>query len=84
MGLKLKKMENRSKHYGDVKKWVENVINSCETMGQIKTADRLINNFNKQLDHKCVATYWRDYYYTIISPLKFLLEQKKDQIFKNN
>jgi len=77
-------MENRSKHYGDVKKWVENVIRSCETMGQIKTADRLIDNFNKQIDHKCVATYWRDYYYTIIRSLKFSLEQKKDQIFKNN
>ena len=77
-------MENRSEHYGDIKLWVEKVINSCETMGQIKTADRLINNFNKQLEHKCIATYWRDYYHTIIIPLKFLLEQKKDQIFKNN
>jgi hypothetical protein len=47
-------MENRSKHYGDIKLWVEKVINSCENMGQIKTADRLINNFNKQLDHKCI------------------------------
>ena len=42
-------MENRSEHYGDIKLWVEKVINSCETMGQIKTAERLINNFNKQL-----------------------------------
>ena len=77
-------MENRSEHYGDIKLWVEKVINSCKTMGQIKTAERLINNFNKQLEHKCITTYLKDYYHTIISPLKFLLEQKKDQIFKNN
>ena len=77
-------MENRSKHYGDIKLWVGKVINSCETMGQIKTADRLINNFNKQLENKCITTYWKDYSRTIINPLKFLLEQKKDKIFKNN
>jgi hypothetical protein len=74
-------MENRSKHYGDIKLWVDKVINSCETMEQIRTADRLINNFNKQLERKCVATYWRDHYYTIIAPLKFSLEEQRDKLF---
>ena len=38
-------MENRSRHYGDIKLWIEKVIDSCETMEQIKTTKKLISNF---------------------------------------
>jgi hypothetical protein len=74
-------MKNRSEHYGDIKLWIEKVINSCETMDHIKTTDRLIINFDKRLERNFVEEYWREYFYDIIQPLKDLLENKRDEIF---
>ena len=45
-------MENRSTHYGDVAKWIEKVIDSCETYQQTFGARQLICNFEKQLKRK--------------------------------
>lgn len=42
-------MEKRSKHYGDVTKWIEKVIDSCQTYEQTFVARRLIWNFDNQL-----------------------------------
>ena len=42
-------MENRSTHYGDVQKWIEKVIDSCETYDQARSARSLIWNFEKQM-----------------------------------
>jgi hypothetical protein len=42
-------MENRSTHYGDVSKWIEKVIESCETHAQARSARSLIWNFEKQM-----------------------------------
>lgn len=42
-------MEKRSTHYGDVSKWIEKVINSCETRDQLFSAKRLIYNFQDKL-----------------------------------
>jgi hypothetical protein len=42
-------MENRSTHYGDVQKWIEKVIDSCETYDQTRSARCLIWNFEKQM-----------------------------------
>ena len=42
-------MENRSKHYGDLQKWIEKIIDSCETYDQTRSARRLIWNFEKQM-----------------------------------
>ena len=53
-------------------------------MEHVRTTEKLITNFDKQLEKKSVAEYWRDHYYTIISPLNFLLSDKKDQIFNKN
>ena len=74
-------MENRSKHYGDIKLWIEKVINSCETMDHIKTANKLIYNFDKRLERNFVEEYWREHYYNIIQPLNISLENKRDEIF---
>jgi hypothetical protein len=74
-------MENRSKHYGDIKLWIEKVINSCETMDHIKTVDKLIYNFDKRLERNFVEEYWREYYYNVIQPLNLSLENKRDEIF---
>lgn len=38
-----------SKHYGDVKKWIEKVIDSCETHRQLNHAENLVDNFDKYL-----------------------------------
>ena len=45
-------MEQRSTHYGDVAKWIEKVIDSCETYQQTFTAKKLITNFAKVLPIK--------------------------------
>ena len=77
-------MEKRSRHYGDIKLWIEKVIDTCETMDQIRSTKKLIINFDKQLEKKCVADYWREHYYTIINPLNILLSDKQDEIFNKN
>jgi hypothetical protein len=74
-------MENRSRHYGDIKLWIEKVINSCETMDHIKTANKLIHNFDKRLERNLVEEYWREHFYNIIQPLNISLENKRDEIF---
>jgi len=35
-------------HYGDVVRWIERVIDSCETPKQVKSAERLIRLFESQ------------------------------------
>ena len=42
-------MEKRSRHYGDVQKWIEKVIDSCETVEQTRSARVLVWNFEKQM-----------------------------------
>lgn len=39
-------MEKRSKHPGDITKWIEKVFNSCTNMSQLLTAERLLSQFN--------------------------------------
>jgi hypothetical protein len=75
-------MENRSTHYGDVAKWVEKVIDSCETREQTFSAMKLVSNFEKQLQRKQPEKYWREHYYNIISPLEYKLRTKRDELLK--
>jgi disulfide oxidoreductase YuzD len=70
-------MENRSTHYGDVAKWIEKVIDSCETIEQTFTAKKLISNFAKQLRTKFPDKYWNSYQYTVIDPLNDLVRIKR-------
>ena len=39
----------RSTHYGDLKNWVIKVIDSCENLNQLHSANRLINLYDKNL-----------------------------------
>ena len=72
-------MEKRSTHYGDVAKWIEKVIDSCETYQQTFTVEKLIRNFEKQLIRSTPDKYWRDYQYSVIRSLEHkLLEHKLD------
>ena len=73
-------MENRSTHYGDISKWVEKVIDSCETHQQTFGAKQLVRNFEKQLQRKSTEKYWREHYYNIISPLEIRLRIKRQQL----
>ena len=43
-----KKKETTNPHYGDVVRWIERVIDSCETPKQTKSAERLIRLFESQ------------------------------------
>ena len=70
-------MENRSTHYGDVAKWIEKVIDSCETREQTFTVKKLISNFAKQLRTKSPDKYWNSYQYTVIHPLNDLVRIKR-------
>ena len=69
-------MEQRSTHYGDVAKWIEKVIDSCETYQQTITAKQLVINFQKQLMRTTPDKYWRDYQYSVIWPLEDLVAIK--------
>jgi len=75
-------MENRSTHYGDISKWVEKVIDSCETYQQAFGAKQLVRNFEKQLQRKYPEKYWREHYYNVISPLESRLTTKRQQLLK--
>lgn len=70
-------MDKRSNHYGDVAKWIEKVIDSCETYQQTFTAKQLVRNFEKQLMRTTPDKYWRDYKYDVIWPLENLLIYKR-------
>jgi hypothetical protein len=73
-------MENRSTHYGDVSKWIEKVIDSCETYQQTHTAKQLVTNFAKQLRTKSPDKYWNSYQYTVIHPLRDLVRIKRQSL----
>ena len=62
-------MEKRSEHYGDVEKWVEKVIESCETYEQTFTAKRLIVNFGRQMSRN-------NHRYTLIWGIRSSLDTK--------
>jgi hypothetical protein len=59
--------EKRSKHYGDVAKWVESVIDSCVTIEQVLSARELVRNFKLQMDIclECGTIRW-----SVIPPLE--------------
>ena len=70
-------MDKRSTHYGDVAKWIEKVIDSCETYQQTFTTKQLVRNFEKQLMRTTPDKYWRDYQYGVIWPLEARVTAKR-------
>jgi hypothetical protein len=73
-------MENRSRHYGDVEKWVRNVIDSCETYQQTFAARILVRNFEKQMDRNKVD---RNLVWSVRASLDLELSFKRDELMKN-
>ena len=73
-------MENRSTHYGDVTKWIEKIVESCQTREQTFTAKRLIRNFEKQLMNVTPDKFWNKYHYEIIWPLEEMVNRKRESL----
>ena len=73
-------MEQRSKHYGDVAKRIEKVIDSCETYQQTFAVKKLVRNFEKQLMRTTPDKYWRDYQYSVIWPLESMVRSKRQSL----
>jgi hypothetical protein len=72
-----KKMDKRSTHYGDVVKWIEKVIDSCETYQQTLAAKMLIVNFGKQMSRNKVDARLM---WGIRSSLDLTLTIKRDKL----
>ena len=70
-------MDKRSTHYGDVVKWIEKVIDSCETYQQTLAAEMLIVNFGKQMSRNKVDTRLM---WGIRSSLDLTLTIKRDKL----
>lgn len=77
-------MDKRSTHYGDVAKWIEKVIDSCETYQQTFAVKKLIGNFRKQLMDQTPDKYWRKYQYEVIWPLENALTYKRKTFINKN
>jgi hypothetical protein len=75
-------MENRSAHYGDVAKWIEKVIDSCETIEQTFVANNLVRNFRKQLIKNTPDEYWHVLQYAVIWPLDNKVIYKRGELRK--
>lgn len=71
-------MEKRSIHYGDVAKWIEKVIDSCETHNQLITARNLVSNFRKRLSSDNL--YHSKYHYSVIVPLDDRISYKRGNL----
>jgi hypothetical protein len=73
-------MDKRSTHYGDVIKWLEKVIDSCEIYQQTHSARQLVRNFEKQLMRDRPDKYWKDYQYSVIWPLESRVRTKRQSL----
>lgn len=68
-------------HYGDLYRWVEKVINSCQNHEQLKRADRLIHYFSNhetlrelfKNDYKLYSTLTRDLNHVSLAKMRDLL-----------
>lgn len=72
-------MENRSRHYGDVDKWVRKVIDSCETYQQTISVRSLIRNFEDQMRRNKVD---RSLIWSVRASLDLELGFKRDELRK--
>lgn len=72
-------MEKRSRHYGDVTKWIEKVIDSCQTWDQVRTASKLVSNFDRQLSKE--KNYFKISYSTT-DILRYKIDQVRANLIK--
>jgi hypothetical protein len=68
-------MAATSRHYGDVHKWIERVIDSCTSQSEEQSARRLINLFGESLRQSGeVDIYFR---HQMERTLRYRLEEKQ-------
>jgi hypothetical protein len=75
--------EYRSKHPMDVLKWVENVIYSCETVAQLRVADKLIDRcyyktYNPEYGTP-LYTEWKKVSWLVSIRMERLIDEKAKQ-----
>lgn len=66
-------MAASSKHYGDIAKWIEKVIDSCKTTDRLQGAFNLANNFRIMFPEQ---------YHLLFSPLWFRANNKSAELIK--
>ena len=50
-------MAAKSKHYLDIYNWIVDVINSCETIEQLESAKKLVDNFRRMFKDTSTSEY---------------------------
>ena len=45
-----KKQEPNKHHYGDVIRWIEKIINSCQNLEQLKNTEKMIRLFEREYE----------------------------------
>jgi len=76
-------MENKNKYYEDVAKWIEKVINSCETKEHTTVARNLVSNFEKQLKKEYTERYYiTEVFSKIIRNLEIMCWNKELKIIE--
>lgn len=65
-------MGAKSKHYGDISKWIEKVIYSCENTDQIWVCEKLISNFRSNLE----TQFGLKVAYSTVEPLRTMFRHQ--------
>lgn len=74
--LNLSTMATKSKHPADINKWIEGVIESCETTRQLETARNLVYLFDKNLNKDYSLLFFRDLMKRLDDKFFSLVEEK--------
>ena len=72
----------RSKHYGDIKLWLEKVVNSCETISHLICVSKMINTYEKKLYKTYPKMKHSGLYYDIIRPVEKLVYLRYETLKK--
>jgi len=76
-------MENKNKYHEDVAKWIEKVINSCETKEHTTVARNLVSNFETQLKKQYTERYYiTEFFSKIIRNLEIMCWNKELKIIE--
>jgi hypothetical protein len=73
----------RSNHYGDIKLWIEKIIDSSITKEQLFCVGKLINQFEKKLYKSYPVSKHNGLFLDIIKPLKDYSTKKYKKILMN-
>lgn len=65
-------MGAKSKHYGDISKWIEKVIYSCDNIDQIWVCEKLISNFRSNLE----SQFGLKVAYSTVEPLRTMFRHQ--------